>query len=404
MATRGSNLVRRYNYVGGLASDASAQVAGASWIHLPVEGTPEGTREIGIDTAAVSNARGNDSVDYPTVRKGGISGLVIPTFGGNVGLDGAGGDSAPTTVFLQALLENYFNGTFASHAGTTTSTNGIGSSGDPLDVTSATGITVGSALMVNGEFRFVESISGTAVVLNQPLSAAPSNGDVVYGGFSIGVTLGNSVDHYLAINEELANGEGTQYYAGEVMALQLTGLAAGNGLKWNIGFESNTWTDEVTPSSFTANAYTAAPVVAAAGEVLVNGTATCISDGSVDFGVRKEWVPCSTGEQGRDGVEVFGASPTATITEYYTASRLTQYTGRTGIDVMFAFSNGSTNAAKARHAIAVWMPNAQVMTAGAAVGNLRGMSTTFNARDPDSTQVAAGITSPIYLAIFGGRA
>jgi len=144
--------------------------------------------------------------------------------------------------------------------------------------------------------------------------------------------------------------------------------------------------------------------VVASADVSVAGTSTCISDGSVDFGVKHEWRPCATAVNGRDGMEIIGCSPTINVTEYFTSSRLTQFTGRTGLNVRLAFTNGSTNLAKARHAIVVWMPNAQCNTAGAAVGNIRGMSTTFLGRDPTTAQVTAGVTAPIYLSFFGGRA
>jgi len=403
MATRGSNLVRRYNFAEVATYTTTAPVAGSTWTHIPVEGTPEGTREQATDAAAVSNARGNDSVDYPTVKRGALSGLVVPAFGGNVAFDGAGGDSAPTSFYLQKMFEHYFGVDATSAAGTTTTSTGIGSVADPLDVTSATGLAVGMALEVNGEFRVITSISTNAITLDQDLSAAPGIGDAVYASFMLKPTLGEMAE-YLYVNEELANGEGYLYGPGKPNALQLAGLAAGNGLKWTFGFEGNTWTDDVTPDTFTANAFTAQPPVVASADVSVAGTSTCISDGSVDFGVKHEWRACATAVNGRDGMEIFGASPTINVTEYFTSSRLTQFTGRTGLNVRLAFTNGSTNLAKARHAIVVWMPNAQCNTAGAAVGNIRGMSTTFLGRDPTTAQVAAGVTAPIYLSIFGGRA
>ena len=403
MATRGSNSVRRYNYATVSAYTDTAPVAGDTWTHLPLEGAPEGTREQAVDAAAVANARGNDSPDYATVKRGELGGIVVPTFGGTLGLDGAGGDTAPTSVFLDALHASYFGVAKVSAAGTTCTTNGVGSVADPMDVTSATGLVVGMAVQVNGQFRVITAISGTAIVLNADLSPAPANLDPVYASFMYKPTLGELAS-YLYINEELANGEGYLYGPGRITALSLNGLAAGNGLKWGATFQGNTWTDDVTPASFTANAFTASPLVAAAGEVMVSGTSTCISDGSVDFGVKHQWRPCATATEGRDGAEIIGASPSVSVTEYFSASRLTQFTGRTGLNVMLAFSNGATNAAKARHAVVVWMPNAQAMTAGAAIDGVRGMSTSFAGRDPTSAQVTAGITAPIYLSIFGGIA
>jgi hypothetical protein len=404
MATRGSNLVRRYTFAEVATYTTAGPDAAATWTHIPIEGTPEGTREMATDAAAVSNARGNDSMDYPTVRRGALSGLVVPAFGGNVAFDGAAGDSPPTSFYLQKMFEHYFGADAVSAAGTTTTSTGIGSAGDPLDVTSATGLVVGMALEVNGEFRVITGISTNAITLDQDLSAAPAPGDVVYASWMVKPTLGELAE-YLYISEELANGEGYLYMQGKPNALQLTGLAAGNGLKWTLGFESNDFEEvPVVPNTFTPNAFTAQPPVVASADVSVAGTSTCISDGSVDFGVKHEWRACATAVNGRDGMEIIGCSPTVNVTEYFSSSRLSQFTGRAGLNVRLAFTNGSSNLAKARHAIVVWMPNAQCNTAGAAIGNIRGMSTTFLGRDPTTAQIAAGVTAPIYLSIFGGRA
>jgi len=262
----------------------------------------------------------------------------------------------------------------------------------------------GMALQVNGQFRNVVSVTSTEVVLDAVLDPAPGIGDVVYGAFMLRPTVGELAS-YLYLLEELAGTERYLYGPSKPQALQINGIAAGNGLKYGFNMSANTWVDgSFAPDTAPANALTALPPVVASADISVAGVSTCIRDGSVDFGVKAEWRDCGTGPEARDGMEIFGASPVIGVNEYFTAGRLTQFKGRTGLSVRMTFTNGATNLAKARHAVNIWMPNAQCNTAGAAAGNLRGMQTTFMGRDPTVAQVAAGLTAPIYLNIFGGRA
>jgi hypothetical protein len=404
MTAVGSNLVRRYSFREETAFGSDAPVAGDTWTMLPVEGTPEGTRNQEVDAAAVSNPRGNDAEDFPTRKSAEMGGLVCPLYGGNVAFDGASGDSPPTSFYLQKIYENFFGMDALSFAGTTTTSTGVGSVADPLDLTSVTGLVPGMSLQVNGQFRNVASISGNEVVLDEDLSPAPESGDVVYGAWMLKPTVGELAS-YLYILEELANAERYLYGPGKPTALQINGIAAGNGLKVGFGLSANSWTAPAfAPSAAPANAFTALPPVVASADISVAGVSTCIRDGSVDFGVKSEWRDCATGPEGRDGMEISGSSPVIGVNEYFTAGRLAQFQARTGLNVRMTFTNGATNLAKARHAVNIWMPNAQCNTAGAAAGNLRGMQTTFMGRDPTVAQVAAGLTAPIYLNIYGGRA
>lgn len=404
---RGSAAVARYS-LAEVATYATAAPADSAYTTLlSVEGTPESQRVQASDPVAVANLRGNIHPDVATHRHSTLPGIVIPTYGGNVAFDGAGGDSPPARQHVEKCLQSLFGTDGANaFAGNTIASGGGAGVTAPLKLTDSTGLVATAGIYVAGEFAVVKEVDGQDVTLFHDLvGGIPADGTPVYGSRVYSPTMGDRAKyHYL--NEERANGEGYTHGPGRFDTGGLSGLGAGGALKWNFTFLSNDWTDTpVNVASYPANEFTADPVVAAAGKVAINGVATCIADGSINFGIKHARVPCATGTNGFDGIELVApVEPVINVSEYSSTTRMTQYRGRTGIPVLVGFSNGSTNATRARHSIAVFLPNAQVMTNPGAVADLRGLATQFVGRDPTPAQVAAGIDKSIYLYVFGGRA
>lgn len=381
----------------------TAPTGGSTWIHMPVEGQPLPNLEQGVDEPVIGNTSGASVAGYPTVKKSDIS-WTMPIYTGSTSFDGASGDTDPTSCFFQKGLESYFGmAASASFTGTTVASGTGAGRTAAMKVASASNLAVGMMVMVNGEGRFITAISGTDITLNCDLSTTPSLGDVVAGCFNFKPTLGEYAK-YLYLNAE-RDGHKWLLGPGKMTELSVTNLAAGGGLRYGGKYEGTTWTSGVSISSFTPNEFSGQPVVAAGGQTMIDTvTSICITDGTLNFGSNHEWRSCSNGTEGRDGTEIVHVENAgATWTEYYNATRFTQFTAQTAVPVALVFAVGSTTAAKRRGAIGVFYPNATLKVSEATQGNLVAMSVTLKANLPTSAQITAGLTSPVYFSVAGGN-
>ena len=192
-----SSIVNRY-FISEVATFATtAPTNGSTWIHVPHIGNERLVKVQEFDDAIQANHLGLTTAQYPTVKGGSFTfRTMIHT--GTKAFDGTGGDSNPTSCYAQKLLESYF-GVAASAAFTGTTVAAASGAGNtaPLKVASASNLAVGMAIFVGavdgsaGEVRFITTISGTDITLDQDLSAANYvENSIVYGAFNFSPTLG----------------------------------------------------------------------------------------------------------------------------------------------------------------------------------------------------------------------
>lgn len=374
----------------------AAPVGGDTWTHVPAIDQPLPALEQMLDTVVEGNAYGAGTAPVPTVKKSSIQ-LQTRVWTGSKGF-GTGTD--PTTCFMQKPLESYFGmAADTAFAGTTLAAlSGPGLS-SPIKVTSATGITAGKFVR-NGttkEVAMVTAVSGTDVTLSRDFTTY-SAGVVLEGAFDFRPTLGQYAKA-LWMNAE-RDTHSRLLGAGAVFTLGLQNIAAGNALRYAFGFEFNSFAAGVTISSKTQNTYVSQPLIAKGAELIVDGTEeVCIYDGSIEFGVAKEWVECSGGTESRDGwiiTDVEGSS--LSFSEYYDADRWTAYEGQTGSNVMLVHS-----ASTGFGAVAVYIPYATFTVQEAVNGKKESQTVTVKANMPTQSQVTAGFTSPIYYGVFSGE-
>jgi hypothetical protein len=309
-----------------------------------------------------------------------------------------GSGTDPTSCFLQDLLECYFGAAAnSSFTGTTIAAASGPGKTTPLKVTSASGMSVGLAIRnaTTKEVGFITAISGTDITLNRDFTTVTAAIELE-GAFNFVPTIGQ-YGRYPYVNHERASVK-RLLGPGDVMTYQLQGLAAGNVLRHVMGLEFNTFTTGINISTKTLNAFTASPLVTKGAEIVVGGSeAVCFYEGGVEFGVRHEWVECADGSQGRDGTIITDTEGAQmTFSEYYDATRWTDYEAQTGKDVLLSFTDENFGA------ISVWAPNATFKVVPAVNGNKEAQSVTVKFNRPTAAQVAAGITSPFYYAIHSG--
>jgi hypothetical protein len=375
---------------------ATAPTGGSTWVQVPTLDQPLPTVEQGVDDATEGNLVGAMTAPVPTTKK---SGLAITTRAWT-GSKRFGAGTDPTSCFNQKLLESNFQRAADTQFGGTTiaASSGPGLT-TPLKVTSSTGMAVGKALRnaTTYEVGFITAISGTDITLNRDFTTYTA-GIEIEGAFDFKPYLGQ-YDKALWLNVK-RDLHSWLLGAGAAFGCQLSGLAAGGGLRYTFPYEGNSFAAGVTISSDTDNGFQSTPVIAKGSYVIIGGSESiCISDGSVDLSIDKEWVECAGGTQGRSGVVNTGCSKVgASWTEYYAAQRFTDYQAQTGKDVLVSFSPGTGYGA-----VSAWFPNVTFTPAEAAQGNKEAMTTTCRANLPTAAQRTAGILYPVYFAVHSGE-
>jgi hypothetical protein len=386
----------------------TAPVAGSTWRHVPVIESPLPTRTQERDEALEGNSRGTDSMVYPTVQSSEYQ-FQTRIYTGTTGTEDTASAISP---FMQRALEDYFGyDADTAFSGTTVAAASGPGQSSALKVTSASNISVGDILGFGGtdtqsppiEFRAVTAISGTDVTLNADLTDADNyaSGAIVYGGAQFVPTLGlRAKHHYLNVEE---NGRSTLIGPGKFTGLSITGMAAAGAARYNWTFQGNDFAAGVTPDTFTPNAFTGSPIVTKGMQIYVGTVATQVAELGVEFNFGHEWKMDGTATHGRAGIELVNVGGSrVSFKEYHVAQRETDWEAQSGVSVFGAAYVGSTRAAGSRGAIAFFIPNATLVTTRDKLNNQTSLSTVFEARDPTSAQVTAGLTSSIYYCVFGG--
>lgn len=399
-----------YRVISGFTS--AAPVAGDTWTLFPtVDGPFDDKEEMGFDEGREANNIGAPSPPVPTVPSASGGGLVR-AWGGSKAFDGAGGDTDPTSCFMQGLTENYMGAAaVTSFSGTTVAAPGTaGGQTAPIVVTSATGLVVGMAIMVGAvggsaaEIRFIEAISGVNITLDQDLSAANRvTGSIIYGAFNFVPTLG-TYGSYVALNV-VRDGYSRMYWPSRISEMELSKVAAKDGMRIRYGFMADNWTDGVTPSSTPTDAFRSNSALIGVGAPFAfNRTTVVVTDFQCNLGIKHEEQPAASGDRGRQGFESTEFAGEGSFTEYHLNSRFTSdfKNGTTG-PLRIAVLAAGTNVVKARNADALWVPNAHIKVQRAPIEGKLGAKVSFKMLTPTATQQAAGINKPFYYAKFGGN-
>lgn len=392
----------RYSIAEVATFATDAPVAGSTWAHIPALERPIPKKTQNTDNAQESSNDGALSPAWITTRDASIA-LQMRVHTGSLGFDGASGDADPTSLFAQKLLESYFGAAaYGSFTGTTISG---GTTAEPT-FTSVSNLRVGDAVAIEtaaggAEIRFVTKIATSTVTLDRAITAA-TNGLKVYGAWNFRPTLGVYAPHHY-VNCELG-AEDVLLGPGRATEFKIEGLAAQQGARYSFGFAADKYAAGVTPTSLTsaAVAYTGAPLVSKAGTLAIAGTAVSCPDLSIDPGVKHAPLAGGDGANGRTGWEIVGCEPSVDITEYFSATRWTQYEAQTGVSFVFTLPSGSTSALVKRGSLAVYIPNAQVVVEHSVVDGVAGSKVKLIGRRPTAAQIANGISLPFYFSVFGG--
>lgn len=398
----------RINYAEVATWGTTAPVAGSTWVHVPAidPALPDLTQE--FDAANETANDGMISARYPTVRNA-KSTLTMRVYTG--GAANGNGETA-STIHAQNFIESYFNQVApGAGSGTTVASGGPGNS-VAVTVASASGINVGDMLIfaadggagTAAEMAVVISKSGAALTLDRDLSTAANYAASaeVYRGNDFKPTLA-AYAKALYVNHEL-DGHSWMAGPGKITGFKIDGIASRQGLRYVFEYQARNWNTGVTPDTFTQCAYTGAPLVAVGSPVWINGTQTAIADMAVDFGAKIEDILATSDATGVSGMELTEAVPSGEITSYYASARFTEYRAGTQIPLLLWVSTGSTDNAKARGSIGIWVPNASIDVKEASVNGQTALKLTWQGRRPTTAQIAAGVTAPIYFTVFGGNA
>jgi len=380
----------------------AAPTALTSMTHLPaIDATPPKTPQ-NFDEANETSNDGMTSRHYATTKAAAWD-LVTRIYTGSKMLASSGSDA--TSCFCQALLENYFGAAANLSAGFTVA---AGSTDTIVNLADASTVAVGEALLfggtaVDGEVRFVLSKSSNALTLNFPLAVAANyaTGAEVYCAFNFAPTIGNYAPKIYGNWE----GSGHEWLIGpgDVTGFKLTGLAAGDGCRYNFTLDGNTFAAGITSGTHTENAFTGAPLVAVGSPFYVNGGAVAVADLEIDFGVKHEVIAATSGTNARSGMEITECAPFGSFTEYYNSTRWTQYQAGTSVELMFVCQVPTAgHAAKAKGTIAVLVHEAQVKVEEAVLNGQRATKVTWVGRRPEASEITAGHTVPIRFAVLGG--
>ncbi len=383
----------------------AAPDASSTWTHLPAIDVALPKVVQGKDSAQEANSRGNGSASYAT-HKEGSGAFQTRIYTGTKGLDGAGGDTSPSSYYLEKLISNYYgsDGSAAFTGTTVASSSGPGQS-SALKVASASNMAVGMPIICGNEARVIKAISGADITLDSDLATAANyaNGAVVYGLKYWTPTLGNYAKCLYFNYEE----DGHSWLVGpaNINDFKITNINARNGMRYDFGFAGYAWVDGVTPSSFTDNraTFSGQPLVAVGAVVSINGVDTNCDQVTFTPGVAKSPIVATAGTNGLAGWEnTEQGMPVLAFTEYYSSTRMTQYQAVSEVPVRLQVSVGSTNAAKARGTLFLFMPNAHVETEEVELNGQRALKTTITGHDPSAADVVLGITKSHVLGIAGG--
>lgn len=362
----------------------------------------------GVEFDAVNEAGFDvsESPDIPTVRAGSISGEV-PIYGGSKGIDGAGSDTDPTSYYFEKGVKSCFGAAgVATFAGTTVDTgSGPGKTTD-LKVVSTANAQPGQMIMVGSEPAFVKVVTdATHLGLDRDVTVYTQN-TVVYGSKVFIPTQGELSGAYHYLNVE-KTGRKRLYGPGRFVKLSIVKAAAKQGARYAFEFATRGIAAGLTPDTAPVNAFRGNPTMMGIGSPLhIDGTAIPVADFSVDFALANVERPATSGDGGIDGYELTDSMKASmSFTEYYNATRYTQFEAGTCAPVGFVLQRGSTAAAKARCSVGVFFWNAQFKVEPANVNGIEAMKVTAMAKRPTVAQQTSpyAATTNVVFSIMGGE-
>lgn len=385
-------------FTGALLTNASVMT-----LVPTVDGFVNDTPDQLFDEGREANQLGTATPPIPTVREG-KGDFTLRMYGGSKSDDGASGDTAPTTFNNQLLIEN-FCGAAAHHAfaGTTVAAPGTAQGKTaPMIFTAVTGLAVMDLIRVGGELACVMAISGSNVTLDHDVTTF-SAGTVIYGAFTCLPTMGEYTT-YLGINIE-RDGDARLYQPSRITEMEISKVSAKEGCRMKFGFQSADWSPGFTPNAIPTDSFRANPAMVGIGSpALVNFIQTAMTEFSFKFGIKHEEAPATSGLNGRQAYAATDlADCSGGFTEYYADSRFTtDFQSGGNFPLLFDIANPTGNIGKARASYGLFIPNASIKVARAAVGNRRAAKVSFRANTPTAAQVAAGFTKPWALGVIGG--
>lgn len=406
--------IQQYHFAETATFATALPALGDTWTHIPaLEGAAFSPVQA-FDQAQEGDTDGLPTPQVATVKS--ASGTMSARIYNGPATDGFGGAlAAPASFYLQKLIENYFNATAGSFAGTTVgAASGAGASASVV-VASSTGADVGGAVLFAGasgtpECRFItEVVDGTHVKLDRNLATAANyaNAAVAYGSWSISPVLGE-VTKQIHIHEK-KDAYRYQYGSGIISALELGNFTAQAPLTWNLTHMADSFAQsgaDVTTHTDNSTTFTGPPLITKGAILSLNGVEYCASAFTFNPGISKQEQLCAYGTNGRSGwsnVEVMGKG---SVTLYYSDTLQDLAEANTPVPLTLFITNGSTGAAMAAGALALYCPRVQfdMPDKNAVINGMNAMTLNFTCLGPTVAQQATGITKSMYLSIFGGKA
>ena len=210
------------------------------------------------------------------------------------------------------LLWNAFGG---ESLGTGTTVTGVGSTTTSIDGVDTSGISVGQAVMINGEVSVVATNSTNTITLTRALSAAPSADDVIYAS----ATYYPVEDITKTLQFQLKSGEDDWYkLLGCQSVITFADLNTNQIPKINYDFSVASWSAE-TSASLDLDSYTKSnnpPIPGYASKLYVqdNGTTTInqvdTNSLTINPGLAIEALMSVSGIQGMQGWRRQAIAPT----------------------------------------------------------------------------------------------
>lgn len=406
--------IQQYHYTETATFATALPALGDAWTHIPALEGASFSPVQGFDQAQEGDTDGLPTPQVATVKS--ASGTMTARIYNGPATDGFGGTlAAPSSFYLQKLLENYFNASAASFVGTT-----VGAASGPGTTTSAvvtttTGMDIGAAQLFAGasgtpECRFVtEVVDGTHAKYDRDLVTAANYASAakIYGSWSLSPVLGE-VTKQIHIHEK-RDAYRYQYGTGIISALELGNFAAQAPLTWNFTHMADSFAQsgaDVTTHTDNSTTFTGAPLITKGAVLSINGVEYCASAFTFNPGISKQEQLCASGTNGRSGwsnVEVMGKG---SVTLYYSDTLQDLAEANTPVPLTLFITNGSTGAAMAAGALALYCPRVQfdMPDKNAVINGMNAMTLNFTCLGPTVAQQATGITKSMYLSVFGGKA
>jgi hypothetical protein len=262
------------------------------------------TSTLGLKVAGVIGAQGGE-LKFRT----GIPGLATA---------GASGVQAVPEPWFDELMQACG---FAATDDTGGAVAGSSSSTTSVDMADASGVTVGSLVMINGEVRIVTAKATNTITVAPPLSNAPAAADVVYAGANY-----HTSDSDPGTVTFVAKGDGYVFrFKGCKGSVALVDTSASKRpmLEWTFMVDSH---DSSEPSGSVPSRVLSNHIPSVVGSPLSWGSTKTVSS-AFTFAQTRDLKPkeSTEGTQGRAGWLIADEKPVAGFKPYYSSSYQTDF-------------------------------------------------------------------------------